>query len=111
MEKSRGFQIRGLNGYTLSIGVGGGHYCDNYDLGWDDDFPATETMEVAIINEETHKFVCLSMDVAGYVPVSNLSLLIQSVRNGDWDEVRDLCGETVPPFEKHPMYEESPKSK
>ena len=48
MEKSRGFQIRGLNGYTLSIGVGGGHYCDNYDLGWDDDFPATETMDMSL---------------------------------------------------------------
>jgi len=113
-EHSRGFQISGLRGYILSIGIGGGHYCENYNKSWDacgeGDHP-TSTMEVAVLRDGSARdwarrrsaassrdggdchFVCLPYDVAGYVPVANLSQLIDAVKQHDWKRVCSLCGE------------------
>ena len=95
MDNSRGFQISGLNGHVLSIGIGSGHYCENrsfdYNSGSDAHKP-TSTMEVAVMREGGG-FVCLEHNVAGWVPVSKLDEIIRAVRNGHWDTVRDLCGE------------------
>ena len=96
MDNSSGFQIAGLNGYVLSIGIGSGHYCDNrsfdYNICDSDAHKPTSTMEVAVMREGGG-FVCLENQVAGWVPVSKLDELIKAVRNGHWDTVRDLCGE------------------
>ena len=93
MARSRGFQINGLRGYTLSIGIGAGHYCDNYS----EDFDASEcnptaTMEVAVMHDGGG-FVCLPHDVAGRVAVANLANLIEAVEAHDWVRVCSLCGE------------------
>jgi len=93
MNRSRGFQIRGLRGYTLSIGIGAGHYCDNYS----EDFDASEcnptaTMEVAVMHDGGG-FVCLPHDVAGRVPVGALANLIEAVRSHNWSLVCVLCNE------------------
>lgn len=105
MENSRGFQISNLSGYTLSIGIGPGHYCDNNRLntlpttplssalGRHDSEKATTTMEVAILRDDGGGFCCLPNDVAGYVPVSKLKNLIVAVMLHDWARVCFLCGE------------------
>jgi hypothetical protein len=98
MRDSRGFQISGLNGYTLSIGVGSGHYCENQGSRYGDDSnKPTSTMEVAVMRDGGDcEFVCLPMDVAGYVPAGNLGPLIQAVSDHDWYLVCSLCGEYLP---------------
>ena len=89
MTDSRGFQIKGLRGYTLSIGIGSHHYCENYAA---PDHPkATSTMEVAIMNDLG--FVCLPYDVAGHIPVARLGALIEAVQAHDWEGVCSLCNE------------------
>ncbi len=104
MDRSRGFQIAGLNGYTLSIGIGAGHYCENQNKGFDDAPAETSTMEVAILCDKTHEFVCLPQDVAGWVPVGNLGSLIASVEAHDWEHVCLLCGELdEPDYSKFPL--------
>ena len=91
MDNSRGFQIAGLRGYTLSIGIGAGHYCENHSLDYDATCGATSTMEVAVMNDLG--FVCLPYDVAGHVPAGNLGSLIEAVESHDWERVCFLCGE------------------
>ena len=99
MDGNRGFQIHGLNGYILSIGIGGGHYCENYARQWHTNH-ATSTMEVAVMRDDAKQghnaFVALVHDVAGYVPASNLSALIDAVERHDWERVCRLCGEESP---------------
>ena len=93
MSNSRGFQIHDLRGYTLSIGIGSGHYCDNYELAYHAEanaYKPTSTMEVAIMSEDG-RFVCLPYDVAGNVPASNLGRLIAAVEDHDWERVCNLC--------------------
>ena len=84
------------NGYTLSIGLGTGHYCDNHALmstsGMDSSFKPTATMEVAIMDSD-HEFVVLPHDVAAYVPCGNLGSLIEAVESTDWDLVKKLCAQ------------------
>ena len=83
-----GFQLQGLRGYTLSIGYGTHHYCDNYGRG---EAGETATMEVAIMDSKTREFVCLPYDVEGNVSVANLGLLIEAVEAHDWERVNFLC--------------------
>ena len=95
MSRSRGFQISGLRGYTLSIGIGAGHYCDNYSsgMGWSDKekIKSTSTMEVAVMHDNGG-FACLPHDVAPRVPVGALANLIEAVRSHNWSLVCVLCG-------------------
>ncbi|MDP6736642.1 MAG: hypothetical protein QF732_09125 [Nitrospinaceae bacterium] len=95
MQHSRGFQIQFKNGYMLSIGIGGGHYCDNNSkpyLACVEEQHPTSTMEVAIM--KNGHFVVLPLDVAGYVPCDNIGPLISAVEAEDWERVCVLCGET-----------------
>ena len=109
MSDSRGFQITTENGYTLSIGLGVGHYSDNYVAnkeggGIESSYLPTSTMEVAIMNQEG-SFVVLPQDVAGYVPVGNLGSLIEAVEGTDWERVLILCGHTEEPdYSKFPNH-------
>ena len=91
--QGRGLQINTSNGYVVSIGIGGGHYCDNEHLPIStklDHTHTTSTMEVAILRENGG-FVCLPYDVAGHVPVCNLGEIIVAVEANDWKRVCFLC--------------------
>ena len=107
MSESRGFQIKCENGYTLSIGLGIGHYCENHVAnkeggGIDSAYMPTETMEVAIMNSQG-SFVVLPYDVEGYVPCGNLGSLIEAVEGKDWERALLLCGHTgEPDYSKFP---------
>ena len=97
MTNSRGFQVKGLNGYTLSIGIGSGHYCENYNLAYNAEanaYKPTSTMEVAIMSEDG-TFVCLPWDVAAHVPASNLGRLIAAVEDHNWERVCNLCYQDI----------------
>jgi hypothetical protein len=104
MSESRGFQITTENGFTLSIGLGHGHYSDNYAQtsgGLESSYKPTATMEVAIM--QGGEFVVLPYDVAAYVPVGNLAPLIEAVEGKDWERVLLLCDHTEEPdFSKFP---------
>ena len=106
MRPDRGFQIEGLNGYTLSIGIGNGHYCENKTASLS--VRATSTMEVAILDGLTREFVVLPWDVAGYVPVGNLAPLIVAVQGHEWKRVCRLCGvDASDPENKFPLKNEN----
>ena len=93
-DESRGFSIKNLGGYTLSVGIGKSHYCDNQiDDGQEGE---TATMEVAIMDKNGH-FVCLPDDVAGHVPVSKLAHLIIAITVHDWHQVCWMCNEEAIP--------------
>ena len=108
MSDSRGVQITTENGYTLSIGLGVGHYSDNYVAnkeggGIESSYLPTSTMEVAIMDESG--FIVLPHDVAGYVPCGNLGSLIEAVESTDWERCLILCGETgEPDYSKFPNH-------
>ena len=107
MGNSRGFQITCENGYTLSIGLGVGHYCDNYVAnpeggGIESAYMPTSTMEVAIMNSMGN-FVVLPYDVQGHVPCGNLGSLIEAVEGKDWERCLLLSGITEEPdYSKFP---------
>ena len=88
-----GFQMQDLRGYTLSIGIGNSHYCDNRNPDMYAETGAARTMEVAVIETDGGGFVPIGVcdDVAGYVPVTELSGLIEAVWEHDWDRVRSIC--------------------
>ena len=91
-QDNRGIRIGTSNGYTVSIGFGGGHYCENYAAPLRDaKILPTSNMEVAIMNK-AQDFVCLPHDVAGYVNVSQLGDIVAAVEANDWARVCFLCG-------------------
>jgi|TARA_Y100000310_G_scaffold237958_1_gene241282 hypothetical protein len=105
LDNSHGFQIKNLRGYTLSIGIGPHHYCENNDMGYDHHRPPlkdTSTMEVAIMNG-CGDFVCLPHDVSGHVPVARLAALIKAVQAHDWAGVCFLCDEDYYTEDKFPQ--------
>ena len=106
LGKSHGFQIKNLRGYTLSIGIGPHHYCENNDMGYGREAEAhrtdTATMEVAIMTGYGD-FVCLPHDVAGHVPVARLAALIEAVQAHDWAGVCFLCDEDDYTEDKFPQ--------
>jgi hypothetical protein len=86
--RKEGFHI-GIGQYTLSIGGGSGHYCENYMRPYNADNEPTATMEVALMN--SGGFVVLDNDVAAYVSVAHLPELILAVEREDWQTFADLC--------------------
>ena len=102
MQNGRGIQFTTSNGYTVSIGFGPGHYCENYDAALDGcETVPTSTMEVAILDDR-NKFVCLPYDVASYVPVSVMGDIILAVECNDWARVCFLCKESDEDESKFP---------
>ena len=92
MKNVRGIQIGTTNGYTVSIGFGPSHYCENFNqFDPNAEVKPTSTVEVAIMDKG--HFVCLPYDVAGNVPVSHLGDIIAAVEARDWERVCHLCGE------------------
>jgi len=93
------------NGYAVSIGVGAGHYSDNFDLFKPENLAPTTTMEVAIFNDR-NGFVVLPYDVAAYVPVYCLGDILEAVEFRDWERVCFLCNQdTSDPENKFPEKE------
>jgi hypothetical protein len=84
-DNARGFQIRNLRGFTLSIAIGEGSYCERIE-------DQAVSMEVAVMDARG-KFVTLPYDVAGHVPAGNLGCLIEAVEAHDWERVCSLCDE------------------
>jgi len=93
-----GFAIKNLEGYTLSVGIGLHHYCENNrnESSPTPDDMETTTMEVAIMDSNGH-FVCLPDDVSGHVRVSKLDHLITAIKVHDWHQVCWLCDEDAIP--------------
>lgn len=101
-----GIHITTSNGYVISLGIGSGHYCDNHSVNIGEKNDPTSNMEVAIMKKDG-RFVCLPHDVAGYVPVFNLSYLLQAVEAENWVRVCDLCDQDASDHEnKFPLKEE-----
>jgi len=81
--RNEGFQVSFPNGYTVSIGTGSMHYCENHSLGGPIVNKPRESKdcEIAVIhNEDTEnrKYV-LSNDVEGYVTPLQFARLIEYV--------------------------------
>ena len=83
-----GFQLQGLRGYTLSIGYGTHHYCENLNK---KEAGETTTMEVAIMDSVSGEFGDIPLNIVDNVSVANLSLLIEAVEAHDWERVNFLC--------------------
>ena len=90
--RKEGFHID-IGEYTLSIGCGSGHYCENHGRPYNADNKPTNTMEVALMKGSS--FLVLYGDVAGHVPVSHLPKLILAVEREDWQMFCDLCDEDL----------------
>ena len=90
-QDGRGIRIGTSNGYTVSIGFGPSHYCENYSTDYNAEAKPTSTMEVANLNKG--QFVCLPYDVAAQVNVSQLGDIVAAVESSDWTRVCHLCGE------------------
>ena len=102
MQNGRGIQINTSNGYTVSIGFGPGHYCENYDAALNGcETVPTSTMEVAIM-DKAQNFVCLPYDVGSYVPVSVMGDILLAVECNDWARVCFLCGDSEEDESKFP---------
>ena len=93
-DKQRGFSIKNLGGYTLSVAIGEINYCDNQNYARGGE---TTTMEVAVMDEK-EEYICLPDGVAGHVPVSKLAHLIIAITVHDWHQVCWLCGEEAYPL-------------
>tara|TARA_R110002110_G_scaffold116960_3_gene289041 strand:+ start:194 stop:535 length:342 start_codon:yes stop_codon:yes gene_type:complete len=100
--RKEGFHIS-IGQYTLSIGAGSGHYCENYMRPYNADNKPTSTMEVALMEGEA--FIVLEGDVAGHVPVSHLPKLILAVERKDWQMFCDLCDDNMKREDERGTYE------
>jgi hypothetical protein len=110
----RNLHVRTDNRFILSLGLGAGHYCDNYSLPFDGEADFTKTMEVAIMYDESHSsykpndrfnchFVVIPQDVVGYISIRKLGDLIKAVECADWERALFLCGfNDEPDFDSFP---------
>ena len=94
-------RIRTSNGYTISIGIGAYHYCDNknYAAGGVEgpvETP-TSTLEVAVLDSIGNLDYSYTggNDVAGYVPVSRLGEIVAAVESGDAGECSRVVGRSA----------------
>ena len=81
--RNEGFQVSFPNGYTVSIGTGSMHYCENHTLGGPMVFNPCKSKdcEIAVIHNEdsdSRKYV-LSNDVEGYATPLQFSSVIAYV--------------------------------
>lgn len=78
ITRGRGIHLNFSNGVTLSVQIGAGNYCDNYDEPFDstDPLPPSTRAEVAAwVSGGT--LVDIGNDtVAGYVPIDKVLLLL-----------------------------------
>lgn len=111
ITRNHGFQLTFENGWTLSVQIGGGNYCDNYDLvvDWENfygtgkDSPPSMTAEIALIGDKG--LIRLDDDtVAGYVRLDRVIRLIGALAMVDEklteDQVRALWKASEPPEPK-----------
>ena len=84
--RNDGFKVTFPNGYTVSIGTGSMHYCENHTLGGPNaDHPwESRDAEVAVYREESYRGVdtmnyVLSNDVEGYITPLQFARLIEYV--------------------------------
>ena len=85
--QNRNLRFEFANGYTLSVSIGAGSYSENHSKDYirdGRDYDPTQTMEVAIMDSDG-EFAILPYDVAGWIPVSRLPMLITHASQGDWD--------------------------
>ena len=78
MTRGRGFHLNFTNGLTLSVQIGAGNYCDNYNEPFDGEgpLPSSTCAEIAVW-PQSGDFVNIKGDsVGGYVPVQDLFLLM-----------------------------------
>ena len=101
MKNGHGIQFTTSNGYVVSIGFGPSHYCENYSMDYNAEVEPTSPMEVAIM-DKAQAFVCLPLDVAGHVNVSQLGDIVAAVEANDWARVCFLCGESDEDESKFP---------
>lgn len=93
ITQGKGFHLIFNNGLTLSVQIGPGNYCDNYDMDWVP-FALTNattsniqsrTAEVAIWDENgnwiTEKFLGEGNIVAGYLTIDDIVDLIIKIYN------------------------------
>ncbi len=85
--ENRNLRFDFANGYTLSVSIGAGSYSENHNADFKRNggsYDPTQTMEVAIMDSDGD-FAVLPYDVAGWIPVSRLPMLITHASQGDWD--------------------------
>ncbi len=85
--ENRNLRFNFANGYTLSVSIGAGSYSENHSADFKRNggsYDPTQTMEVAIMDSDGD-FAVLPYDVAGWIPVSRLPMLITHASQGDWD--------------------------
>lgn len=84
----KGVQFKFDNGITISIQIGGGNYCENYNepvgrIGRDVNYilPASRTAEIAGWNAEGDWFDIDGDMVKGYVPVEDVLRFTEMLRD------------------------------
>lgn len=96
LTEQRGIHITFENGLSLSVQFGIGNYCDNRSMDFskmDGPVNATSTVEIAVWNEEGDWL--LENQVAGYVPVQAIPVLMSLVRDGLVEELNQMCDDQV----------------
>lgn len=90
IDNQKGFKITYKNGYTVSVQFGGGNYCTNRDLpfeDWGQAVPASDTAETALMTKDG--FVQYQGDdVQGYMsPSEVLKLMVYAESLPPYDEL------------------------
>jgi hypothetical protein len=84
----KGVQILFDNGYCISIQIGPGNYCDNYNMDavafytvTRPRLPASRTAEIAVLDKNGNMTSFGEDTVRGYVPINEVLDLINETRN------------------------------
>jgi hypothetical protein len=93
ITRGRGFHLTFDNGWTISVQIGWGNYCANYDRGSIDTEPEpSPNAEIAVWHTDG-EFIELNGDaVQGYVSTEKVGRAITFVQTGQIDELCEMLG-------------------
>ncbi len=89
ITNSSGFRLNFDNGWTISVQVGHGNYCANYNKGtYGTPGRPSPNAEIAVLNPDGDMIELLDDTVCGYVSTETVTNAIMLVRSGLIDELR-----------------------
>lgn len=99
----KGVHLTFENGLTISIQIGRGNYCQNYDypsyhIDHKNPLPASETAEIAVWATDDAMIDIQDCEVKGYVPVEHVLRFVEFLRSLPSDLEKSEVELAIRPF-------------
>ncbi len=96
ITEGKGFHMVFESGWTLSVQIGPGNYCENYDKDWSQPLKPSSTCEIAVWHENGQWL--FRDDVVGYLPCAALPAIIAQMARTDASDLLPRLQKVIDKF-------------